>query len=60
MEMCGWCLGCFWALVSSGRGLATLSLPIGIHTYLMTRALGALGRAPGGWLLGSSVWRMVV
>ena len=28
----------------SGHGLAALSLPVGIRTYLMTRALGALGR----------------
>ena len=27
--------------------MAALSLPIGIHTYLMTKALGALRRAPG-------------
>ena len=52
MERCGWCLGCFWALISSGRGLDALSLPVGIHTYLMTRALGALGRAPGGLASG--------
>ena len=27
--------------------MAALSLPVGICTYLMTRALGALGRMPG-------------
>ena len=48
MERCGWYLGCFWALISSGHGLATLSLPIGIRTYLMTRALGTLGKVPSG------------
>ena len=47
MEMCGWCRGCFWASVGSGRGLAALSLPEGMRTYLMMRALGALGRTPG-------------
>ena len=30
------------ALASSGRGLVTLSLPVGIHTYFMTRELGTL------------------
>ena len=59
MEMCGWCRGCFWASVGSGHNLATLSLPEGIHTYLMTRALGSLwqdarrigfwGTRCGGW-----------
>ena len=39
-------------MVGSGCGLATLSLPVGIHTYLMTRALGALGRMPGGLVSG--------
>ena len=52
MEMCVWCLGCFRYLVSSGHGFATLSLPVGIRTYLMTRALGALGRTPGGLASG--------
>ena len=28
--------------------MAALSLPVGIHTYLMTRALGTLSRAHGG------------
>ena len=32
--------------------MAALSLPIGIHTYLMTRALGALSRAPSGLATG--------
>ena len=47
-RMCGWCHGCFWASVGSGRGLAALSLPEGMRTYFMTRALGALGRTPSG------------
>ena len=37
--------------------MATLSLPVGIFTYLMTRALGALGRALGG--LATGVFSMV-
>ena len=57
MEMCGWCRGCFWASVGSGHDLATLSLPEGICTYLMTRVLGAFGRMPGG--LASGVLGMV-
>ena len=32
--------------------MATLSLPKGIRTYLMTRALSALGRTPGGLAIG--------
>ena len=32
--------------------MAALSLPIGIRTYLMTRALGALSRAPSGLAAG--------
>ena len=47
MGMCGWCRGCFWASVGSGRDLAALSLPEGMRTYLMMRVLGALGRMPG-------------
>ena len=48
MEMCGWCLGCFRASVSSGCSLAALSLPVGIYTYSIMRALGTLSRALGG------------
>ena len=32
--------------------MAALSLPVGIHTYLMTRAFGALSRALGGLATG--------
>ena len=32
--------------------MAALSLPVGIRTYLMTRALGAFGRMPGGLASG--------
>ena len=32
--------------------MAALSLPIGIHTYLMTRALGSLSRACSGLAAG--------
>ena len=57
MEMCGWCRGCFWASVGSGRGLTALSHPEGMRTYLMMRALGALGRTPGesaSWVVGAA------
>ena len=37
--------------------MGTLSLPIGIHTYLMTRVLGTLSRAHGG--LAAGVYGMV-
>ena len=52
MEMCGWYPSCFRASVSSGHGLAALSLAIGIRTYLMIRTLGAFGRMPGGLASG--------
>ena len=39
-------------MVGSVRGLAALSLLVGIRTYLMTRVLGALSRAPGGLATG--------
>ena len=32
--------------------MATLKLPIGIYTYLMTRALGALSKVHGGLAAG--------
>ena len=51
-ERYGWYLGCFRALVGSSHSLAALSLPVGIYTYLMTRALGALGRTPSGLASG--------
>ena len=53
MEICGLYLYCICASASSGRSLATLSLPIGIHTYFMMRALGTLSRTLSGLAAGN-------
>ena len=52
MGIYGWCCYYALALAGSGHSLAALSLPMGIRTYLMTRALGALRRACSGLAAG--------
>ena len=44
MEICGWYHCCIWVLAGSSCGLAALSLPVGICTHFMMRALGTQSR----------------